>query len=55
MLAKEWVDSMVNVPDAAAEVATTGLPLIHDKVDNEDAVDIVRQDKDYVALDLCMA
>jgi hypothetical protein len=35
MLAEEWADSMVHAPDAAAEAATTELPLIHDKVDNE--------------------
>jgi hypothetical protein len=54
MLAKEWADSMVYVPDAAVEVATTELPLIHGEVDNEEVVDSVRQDKDYVALIPCM-
>jgi hypothetical protein len=55
MLAKEWADSMVYVPDAAAEAATTELPLVHDNMDNERAVDSVRQDKGYVVLDPCMA
>jgi hypothetical protein len=54
MLAKESADSMVYVPDVA-EAATTELPLVHDKMDNEGAVDNMRQDKGYVALDPCTA